>query len=331
MESLEDVRWRFCLLEHDPDLFTLYRARVIHRLTSDDIPRFEPVVLLLWCLERIRCEGKQSALYALYNFQMPIPVCRTPSEMCMVVEDAFYLHGNIRSFLWSGLAEVPKGDRTFSEQQDALHKIVLFQLRQDFKGLDIYKKIDQVYGVDVSQVVLLDDLKICSPNQCFGSIYEPSSLEMIEKTVQALPIAYERFTFLDLGSGKGLVLLLALQQSFQRIIGVEFSPELHGIAQQNIQRYQGASECSKTRIELYLMDVVDYPLPLENLVVYLFNPFQPPVLERVLQRLKRSFHDHPREMIILYIEPTYDDLLMQEMWLKCLDRTRRYALYVACT
>jgi len=45
------------------------------------------------------------------------------------------------------------------------------------------------------------------------------------------------FTLIDLGSGKGRVLLMASDYPFKRIIGVEFMPELHRVAEGNIRKY----------------------------------------------------------------------------------------------
>jgi len=49
--------------------------------------------------------------------------------------------------------------------------------------------------------------------------------------------ALRDFTFIDLGSGKGRVLLMASDYPFKRIIGVEFMPELHRAAQENVREY----------------------------------------------------------------------------------------------
>jgi len=45
--------------------------------------------------------------------------------------------------------------------------------------------------------------------------------------MQAMPIDLSKFTFIDLGAGKGRALLMASDYLFQKIIGVEFMPELH--------------------------------------------------------------------------------------------------------
>src|SRR6478752_3089102 len=60
---------------------------------------------------------------------------------------------------------------------------------------------------------------------------------LFEQIMQALPIDVSQFTFVDLGCGKGRVLLMASDYPFKRIIGVEFMPELHRAAQKNIVGY----------------------------------------------------------------------------------------------
>jgi predicted RNA methylase len=44
-----------------------------------------------------------------------------------------------------------------------------------------------------------------------------------------------RFSFVDFGSGKGRVLLVASHYPFREVVGVEFSPELQKIAEGNIR------------------------------------------------------------------------------------------------
>lgn len=91
------------------------------------------------------------------------------------------------------------------------------------------------------------------------------------------------FTFIDLGSGKGRVLLMASEYPFRRIVGVELLPELHAIAQRNLDRLTDAA-----RIELVLADARDFEFPNEPLVVFLFNPFPVFVLRAVMENLRRS-------------------------------------------
>jgi len=60
---------------------------------------------------------------------------------------------------------------------------------------------------------------------------------LFRQIMQALPVDFSQFTFVDLGCGKGRVLLMASDYPFQGIIGVEFMPELVSAAQKNIASY----------------------------------------------------------------------------------------------
>ncbi len=57
--------------------------------------------------------------------------------------------------------------------------------------------------------------------------YFASEPWLFEQIMQAMPIDLSKFTFIDLGAGKGRALLMASDYLFQKIIGVEFMPELH--------------------------------------------------------------------------------------------------------
>ena len=63
--------------------------------------------------------------------------------------------------------------------------------------------------------------------------YDPSNPEVVRGLISKLQIDYSRFSFIDFGSGKGRVLLVAAGFPFKEVIGVEFSRELHEVALKN--------------------------------------------------------------------------------------------------
>ena len=134
------------------------------------------------------------------------------------------------------------------------------------------------------------------------------------------------FTFIDLGSGKGRVLLMASDYPFKRIIGVEFMPELHRAAQENIAKY--ASERQQCRqIATLCMDARDFQFPVEPLVVYLFNPFSEATFARVLENLQRSVEQSPRPVYIAYRFTEFKKLLAQAEWLEKIAGEEQWAVY----
>lgn len=128
-----------------------------------------------------------------------------------------------------------------------------------------------------------------------------------------------RFSFVDLGSGKGRVLLMAAEYPFRRIVGVELLPELHEIARENVVR--------DPRIELVLGDAREFRFPDGPLVVFLFNPFPPWVLRQVLLNVQESLTRKPREFFVVLHNPQHEAELARVSGLRRLAGNYQFVLY----
>jgi tRNA A58 N-methylase Trm61 len=144
--------------------------------------------------------------------------------------------------------------------------------------------------------------------------------------IAALDIRYQDFTFIDIGSGKGLVLLIASTYPFRKIIGVEFSPELNRVAKENIRNYQN-SEQQCNDIQLVLRDVTEYVWPSDPLVLYMFNPFNEKIVQTLVTRIRESLEAHPRPLFILYKNPVANRVFEEGNFLKTVRFSKAYAIY----
>ena len=142
----------------------------------------------------------------------------------------------------------------------------------------------------------------------------------------ALKTGLEDFTFVDLGSGKGRVLLMAAQYGFKKIIGVEYMPEWHHVAEENIRKFVAEHKIDAA-IQTLCMDARDFDFPAGPLVVYLFNPFPEPILAAVLERLRESLLKNPRPLIVAYRYPELEILLNKSAWLEKVAGTEQWAVY----
>ncbi|MGH8645855.1 MAG: hypothetical protein ACREX4_15895 [Gammaproteobacteria bacterium] len=106
----------------------------------------------------------------------------------------------------------------------------------------VNRRFDSKHDVDTSRRIELSDLDIDSPNRTFGVYYEPTPIKTLRRICAHLPRDPRDFVFVDFGSGKGRVLLIASEYNFKRVIGVEFAKDLHRIAQRNVQTYQSRSQ-----------------------------------------------------------------------------------------
>ncbi len=112
----------------------------------------------------------------------------------------------------------------------------------EYRSYRAVHPFDERFGVDTSGLVY--ELPSGHQHDPYNNGYFAVAPSVFHSVMQALRdrlgLDYRRFSFVDVGSGKGRALLLALDYPFREIIGVELSPELDRVARANIARYTGA-------------------------------------------------------------------------------------------
>jgi hypothetical protein len=160
----------------------------------------------------------------------------------------------------------------------------------------------------------------------FHSPYQPTDPALFQEMMSALPIQFDEFTFIDIGSGKGRTLLMASEYPFQKIIGVELLPQLHLVAQENLRQYHSESQ-KCFAFEPVCGDATTFSFPAGPLVLYLFNPLPESGLRQMLGNLDRSLTANPRPAYVLYHNPLLEHVLAGSAQLTRLGRTESYSLY----
>jgi SAM-dependent methyltransferase len=160
----------------------------------------------------------------------------------------------------------------------------------------------------------------------FHSPYQPTEPALFREMMAQLPSGLSRFVFVDLGSGKGRVLLMASDYPFRRIVGVELLPELDRVAQENIRQYKSPSQRCAT-IEAICADARGFEFPDDPLVLYLFNPLPEDGLMQVMESLSRSLEQNPREVWVVYHNPILERVLASNLVLERVSGTTQYVLY----
>ena len=192
---------------------------------------------------------------------------------------------------------------------------------------------DRTYGVDTGGSIdprAMHDVE--SNNRIYGLDYQASRPDLFEEVLPAFDFDLHDYTFIDYGSGKGRVLLLASRLPFRRVIGVEYSPTLHRIAEQNLHAV-GFGDRRSGPVESVCMDAVSFPIPEEPVVLYFYNPFGRPIMESVRNNVVRSYERHPRSIVVIYVKPIHSDLwdavefLRKHAWSNVVGR--EYVIYRA--
>jgi predicted RNA methylase len=108
--------------------------------------------------------------------------------------------------------------------------------------------------------------------------------------------------FVDIGSGKGRVLLIASQYGFRKVVGIEFSRELCNIARRNVEVFSRKVKPSSS-IEVIETDATEYHFHPEDRVLFMYNPFDAFILAKVLDRIRSSLEENPRPIWLIYNTP----------------------------
>jgi SAM-dependent methyltransferase len=167
----------------------------------------------------------------------------------------------------------------------------------------------------------------------FHSPYQPTEPALFREMMASLsstgtPIAFDTFTFVDLGSGKGRTLLMASEYPFRKIVGVELIAELHHAAEENIRAYHSATQRCR-QIEAVCADACEFSFPVAPLVLYLFNPLPESGLRRLVASLEKSLAVNPRPVWILYHNPLLEHVIGEGAGLTRVGGTKQYSIYSA--
>jgi SAM-dependent methyltransferase len=164
---------------------------------------------------------------------------------------------------------------------------------------------DEQWGTETTALVARGNLDADGPIQQ-AVLYWPILPRTFAKIMTQTPVDFSQYAFIDLGCGKGRALFLASEFPFTRIIGVEFSPSLVAIAERNTARFQAVAQRGK-QIEIRLEDASTFAFPDRPLFLFMFDPFRPPVLTRVLENLRQSLKRRPRPIVLAYVSPHADE------------------------
>ncbi|WP_051515621.1 methyltransferase domain-containing protein [Candidatus Blastococcus massiliensis] len=164
---------------------------------------------------------------------------------------------------------------------------------------------DRRYGVDTEGVVSPADAGISEPD---SMEYRPAGLLALRRILPPRLVGPDD-VFVDLGSGKGRVVLqAAMGYPFRAVYGVELSAALHTVAERNVATLRDRFRGSEVR--LVHGDARTAELPDTVTVAHLYNPFRGAVFEAVAHRLLASVDRNPRRLLIAYGNPVEEAALL---------------------
>lgn len=190
---------------------------------------------------------------------------------------------------------------------------------------------DREHGVDTAGVVEVDELAADHAVKASAKRYEATPPECFRFLLGEAGIQRPAdYSFVDLGSGKGRVLLLAALTGFKTVAGVELCENLHRIASENIRRAKGLPAPPQA----ILGDATSFPFPPGPTLCFLNNPFGRDVLQSMLDNIERSLRASPRDFRLVYYHCNHAALIDARKSWRSLSRghwqspSHHYAVYL---
>jgi SAM-dependent methyltransferase len=178
--------------------------------------------------------------------------------------------------------------------------LALFVLYHDIRGAI-------KYGIHTFSPVDLKKLTIVKGDVSKASRYEAVNFFLLEQLLENFRKLSSATSIVDLGCGKGRVLVVAAHYGFTEITGIDFAFELCREAAVNMEKVN--SRFPLVHWNIINSSVEDYDIMPHDSVFFMFNPFTEEIIRIFLNKLEHSCQQYPRTIYFLYASPQYKELL----------------------
>jgi SAM-dependent methyltransferase len=160
---------------------------------------------------------------------------------------------------------------------------------------------DIIHGTETLRRLPPDRIQTDSENKIHSSYYGATKARPFLQLLRRLRLP-QNAVFVDLGAGKGRVVMLAAKHGFRKIIGLEFSNPLCLQARANLEGF--LRKCpSNSEVEIIESDVTQYHWSDEETIFFMFDPFSSQILSQVLKNIRISLERRPRTLWLIYNSP----------------------------
>lgn len=166
------------------------------------------------------------------------------------------------------------------------------------------------YGISTFSRSELHQLTLADGDASEASPYEPINYYMLERLLRAFRSRSGLRSIVDLGCGKGRVLVVAAWFGFTRITGIDLAREL--CAQAIINTRKKKKQFPEVTWKVVHAHVANFPISDDDSVFFMFNPFREGVVRRFLDNLEQSRKKNPRTTWIIYASPVHADTMMEQ-------------------
>ena len=185
-------------------------------------------------------------------------------------------------------------------------KIAWYIIKQEIKG-------EKKYGITTTGADKLKSLEKKGIDIDHATIYMPVNYGLLEEIFDQPNIKSCKH-FLDIGCGKGRAMCVAAHKGFNKVTGVDFSKEFCDAATANLILTK--QQFSSLEYKVINNDAFYFEIPTDVDCIFLFNPFDEVIMSGVVENIRESFGANPRKITVIYANPMFKNLFLQEGFTK---------------
>ena len=167
------------------------------------------------------------------------------------------------------------------------------------------------YEINTVKRVPLRNLTIAEGDKSKSSPYEALNYYILENLLGNFCKLFPgEKSLVDVGSGKGRIMVAAAHYGFKNITGIDFAKELCKAAKKNIDKIK--VKFPATTFTIHCKDVLNYNINADDKVFFLFNPFNKEILEKFSANIDHSVKKNPRPVYFIYANPLHKNVLLEK-------------------
>jgi len=160
---------------------------------------------------------------------------------------------------------------------------------------------DSRHNINTNTFIPLDELDYKDPEVAQKAVRpNPSSAYSLMTTLKALRHYAGNIVdlgFVDIGCGAGRAMFVAAEVGIKNVTGIEYSPKLVKMCQQNIKNYLRKNKHAS--ISVIEQNATQY-IPPQNICIFFFAvPFSPEIYDKVIDNIIMSVNEYLRTIYIL--------------------------------
>lgn len=176
-----------------------------------------------------------------------------------------------------------------------------FDIRSEIGGSYLEYLEKRYDKIDFSYVTKEDRPDLYSGEYYESKPFDHSSIDCVFEEIKRLPCEK---SFMDIGCGKGQILLMAVMNEMVKIGGIEWNADIAEVCRKNMRELD-------VYADIITGDATEYRDIDEYSIFFLYNPFGEKGVRKVIKNIQESMERRSRDIFVIYGNPFYHRTIVE--------------------